>query len=155
MQTKEITFFHLRELTELTNHYMRLVGTKKNSLSIRIEKVSISLKSALMKYYSKVEDIRADHCSTDDAGNMIINQGQKGEDRFAFKPTELKKMRAEIEKLDNEKVFIDVNITGNVPSNITYAMAKYFRGILIPENYVYKDPFEELAEKMAETEVKE
>lgn len=152
MQTKEIDFFHLKELVEQVNIYQRMIGVKKNSLSVRIDKVLISIKSAVSKYNSKLEDIRTDHCSLDGDGNMLIKEGQKGEDRFSFKPDQLKKMRAEMEKLDDEKVQIDVNITGNVPSNITYAQAKYFRGILIPENYVYKDPFDELAEMEANKE---
>lgn len=139
MQTKKITFFHLKELINISNTYVDSLEGKKNALSVRIEKIAISLKKALMEYNSMVEDIRADHCSIDKDGNMIIKEGTKGEDRYTFKPKELKDMRALIKALDDESVSIDINITANVPNGLTYAEAKYFRGILIPEDYIYTD----------------
>ncbi len=145
MQTKKITFEHLKELVSHVNNYLGEMGKKKNLLSVKMEKVSPSLKKALQEYSSMVEDLRADHCSVDAEGNMIIKEGVKGEDRFTFKPDKMKALRVEIRKLEEKEVSVDVNIAGSVPKDLGYAESKYFRGILIPEDYIYEEPKEEIA----------
>jgi hypothetical protein len=148
MQTKKIEFSHLMDLVDCANAYARSLPEKtKTPLSVKIEKVSPSLKKALAEYTSLVEDLRVDACSLDAEGNMIIKEGAKSEDRYAFKPEKLKKLRADIKKLNSELVSIDVNITSNVPVDLTYSMVKYFRGILIPEDYVYPEDKKEQVTK--------
>lgn len=150
MQTKKITYKKLVDLINQCNNYMRSVPEKKKTaLSVKITRILDSLNKesnrVTKEYTSEIEDIRTDHCSLDSDLNMIIKEGAKGEDRYVFKPEKLKAMRKLINAidLDNREVEIDINITANVPKDITYHMAKAFRGIIIPEDYEYKEEIED------------
>jgi phage-related protein len=147
MQTKEITFAKFLELVEEVNNYIVSLPKKiRTPLSVKIEKITPSLKECRDEYNSLVADIMDDHCSLDGNSNMIINEGKQGEDRYTFTPAKRKEMRTKIKELGKQKVTIDVKITSTVPKDITYMMSRAFRGILIPEDYKYIELDEEKIE---------
>lgn len=153
MQTKKITFKKLQELILQCNAYLKsLPEKKKTALSIKIRNIGETLDAESVKciksHNKKIENIRIDHCSIDGEGNMLIREGAKGEDRFTFKPDKLKAMRELIDHIDinEQECNIETDITHQVPKTLTYEMAKAFRGILIPEDYIYQEIIEEETE---------
>jgi hypothetical protein len=140
MKTKTITFEHLFNLNISSSVYVKsLPKGNKTKLYYAIDRILRSIQKGYDLYNSKVNDLRTDYASTDEQGNLIINEGKTGNDRYTFKPEKEKALRKAIDNLKNEKVEINIYITTEIPEGLLFNQIEDFRGILIPEDFEYKE----------------
>lgn len=84
-----------RNLIETMQLLAANVGSQETKVQKKLVKIHAKLKSYYEEYSEALGDLKLDHASTDDKGNVIMNE--KGE--YSFTKDEMKKLNADIKVL--------------------------------------------------------
>lgn len=153
-QQVKVTFDRVEEFIDTALSYTRR-AKKKTKIHIAIDIVFPSIKKALNKKNSLINKLRPDFASCDDKGNLILNEGKNGDDRYTFTPEKLKQFQEKVEELAKEEIKINKYIPSHIPKDLSYEEVEAFRGIILPDDYEFIEPEIDDEEKPKEPLVKD
>lgn len=94
-----------------------------------LKKLLKKVQPIIDKHYEDVNDLRIDHASTDEKGNLILDS----KDQFTFTKEKLKELNAAIRKLEGKEVDVEPHYT-EWPASLPESLKEYFIGFTVKED---------------------
>lgn len=101
---------------------------KEDKQLYALKKLTKKIQPLIEKHYEDVGDLRIDHASTDEKGNLILD----GKDQFVFTKEKLKELNIAIRKLEGKEVEIEPHYT-EWPESLPDSLKEHFVGFTVKE----------------------
>lgn len=119
-----------RNLIETMQLLAANVGSQETKVQKKLVKIHSKLKTYYEEYSEALGDLKLDHASCDDKGNVIMNE--KGE--YSFTKDAMKKLNADIKVLlDKEFVFNVIEVVNPEGLEIHTYLKDFVKGVKFKE----------------------
>ena len=130
--------------------YVRIHSKEKmNKFAYALTKMISRTNADETRYNEEVNDLRVDHASLDEKGNLISKEinGQQGQTytKYEFTPAKLKELNKKVKELGKKEIEIEPYIcTGDIPEDVNLPLQEVF----VP--FVMTEVIDEFEEKVDE-----